>query len=325
MERRRASGFGKRQFTAVKVWGEDKGIRPIARLIGLLLLTIIVWPSFLAAQSRNPVKSEMLVSTDWLATHLHDSKLIVLCIVDDERFYSSGHIPGARMIRVSQIVTVRDGIPNELPSARDLQGVFENAGVRNDSRIVLYGERSGLLAARGYFTLDYIGHADRAALLDGGIEKWRGERREESTIVPAPDIGKLGIRTNPKIAVSLAKMSKYSRARSAVLMDARPKAEYTGDKLSEDVSKAGHIPGAVGLYWRGLLQDDSIPELKSAVDLERLFRSSGAVPGKEIITYCRTGMQSSFSYFVAKYLGYKVRMYDGSFYEWSRSSLPVEH
>jgi 3-mercaptopyruvate sulfurtransferase SseA len=35
-------------------------------------------------------------------------------------------------------------------------------------------------------------------------------------------------------------------------------------------------------------------------------------------------MQSSFDYFVAKYLGYDPSMYDASFFEWSKSNLPVE-
>lgn len=35
-------------------------------------------------------------------------------------------------------------------------------------------------------------------------------------------------------------------------------------------------------------------------------------------------MQSSFDYFIAKYLGYEVSMYDASFFEWSREDLPVE-
>ena len=307
-------------------WEGNRNIRSILIVIGVLLLTKISAHSFLRPESGTPVGSDMLVTTDWVATHLHNSNLIVLCIVDDEHFYSSGHIPGARMIRLSQIVTTRDGIPNELPPPDHLQRVFENAGVSNDSRIVLYGERSGLLAARAYYTLDYLGLADRAALLNGGMEKWRSERRQESTAVSLVRIGKLDIRTRAEIVVSLAQMTEYSRSGEAVvLVDARPKAEYSGEKLSEDVSKAGHIPHAQGLYWRELLRDDSVPELKSPAELRELFRASGAAPGREVITYCRTGMQSSFSYFVAKYLGYNTRMYDGSFYEWSRSSVPVEH
>ena len=39
---------------------------------------------------------------------------------------------------------------------------------------MLYGRGGGLLAARAYFTLDYLGHGDDASLLDGGLEKWTG-------------------------------------------------------------------------------------------------------------------------------------------------------
>ena len=290
-----------------------------------MLLTITV-PSFIpAAYTENALRKEMLVSTAWLATHLHDPNLVVLCIVDDEGFYSSGHIPGSTMVRLSDILTTRSGIPNELPSISHLQDVFQNAGVGNNSRIIIYGERSGMLAARAYFTLDYLGVADRAALLDGGIEKWRTERREESTVALPVRVTKLEVRTHPEVLVNIEQMDAYSRSiPGPAIVDSRPHSEYVGNELSEDVPKRGHIPHAEGLYWRNLLRNEALPSLKPPDELRDLFRASGAAPGKQVITYCRTGMQSSFSYFVAKYLGYKVRMYDGSFYEWSRSSLPVE-
>ncbi|HET9742469.1 MAG TPA: hypothetical protein VFQ00_06955 [Terriglobales bacterium] len=34
------------------------------------------------------------------------------------------------------------------------------------------------------------------------------------------------------------------------------------------------------------------------------------------MTYCEVGLQASHMYFVARYLGYDVSMYDGSFYQW---------
>ena len=234
---------------------------------------------------------------------------------------------GSRIVQLTEIVTTRDGIPNELAEVSALQRVFERAGISNESRIILYGEHAGMLAARAYLTLDYLGLADRAALLDGGLEKWRAEHRVESMSAPPVGVSHLETHSHPEILVSLAEMTEYSRSKKkeAVLIDARPNDEYTGAKFSRDVSKAGHIPNSVGIYWQNLLLNNSIPELKSADELRELFRASGASAGKEVITYCRTGMQSSFSYFVAKYLGYKSRMYDGSFYEWSRSPLPVEH
>ena len=45
-----------------------------------------------------------------------------------------------------------------------------------------------------------------------------------------------------------------------------------------------------------------------------------------VVVYCRTGVQASWDYFVARYLGYETRMYDASFIDWSRrgADFPVE-
>ena len=40
--------------------------------------------------------------------------------------------------------------------------------------------------------------------------------------------------------------------------------------------------------------------------------------------YCTSGMMSSMGYFVARYLGYRVRLYDGSMLEWTALRLPLE-
>src|SRR5579864_8085848 len=122
-----------------------------------------------AGETPFPIRIRMLVTTDWLAKHLHDANVVVLCIAENGDFCRRGHIPGARFIRLGEIAITRNGIPHELAELAALKKVFERAGVSNASRIILYGERYGQLAARAYFTLDYLGLGDHAALLDGGL------------------------------------------------------------------------------------------------------------------------------------------------------------
>ena len=139
------------------------------------------------------------------------------------------------------------------------------------------------------------------------MEKWRAEGRPQSTDTPQFASGNLRINLHPEIVVDTPRMAEYSHtvstARKIVLLDARPQDEYSGEKLSEDVSQAGHIPNARSLYWRELLRDGDVPELRPVSELKALFERAGASSEKGIITYCRTGMQSSFDYFTAKYLG----------------------
>jgi thiosulfate/3-mercaptopyruvate sulfurtransferase len=112
----------------------------------------------------------MVVSTTWLDAHVNDPDVFVLHVGADRKSYDAGHIPGARFVSLPDIAVTREGTPNELPPATDLTRLFTRLGIGDRGRLVLYGDEQGLLAARLFFTLDYLGHGDRAALLDGGLE-----------------------------------------------------------------------------------------------------------------------------------------------------------
>jgi len=293
-------------------------------IVAVLTLANAVSACAQAADSAPPLRKEMLVSTDWLAAHLNDPDLVVLSIGSAPDFYSKGHIPGARQILLSEIAVTRDGIPNELPNDMALLKVFAKAGVGNESHIVLYGDRFNLLAARAYFTLDYLGIADHAALLNGGIDKWRAEKRPLSMETPSVKPAWLTIAPRREILVDTPQMRSLTGKKTVTLIDARPTKEFTGEQLSEDVAKAGHIPGATSLFWMDMLVSRENPVLKPEAELRSMYAEAHAAPDRKLVTYCRTGMQAAFDYFVAKYLGYDPSMYDASFFEWSKQDLPAE-
>jgi thiosulfate/3-mercaptopyruvate sulfurtransferase len=69
----------------------------------------------------------------------------------------------------------------------------------------------------------------------------------------------------------------------------------------------------------------------SLVDPERKLvgrdemKSKVAANGKTIVSYCHIGLQATVVYFVARMLGEDVKLYDGSFQDWSqRSELPIQ-
>jgi len=298
-------------------------------MVGKFLLTALtlMLGLLVPAQGAGPkLRPEMLVTTGWLAENLSEPDVIVLCIDSTPEFYTKGHIPGAHQIKLEDIAVTRDGIPTELPPVETLKHVFEAAGVSNSSRVVLYGERFNLFAARAYFTLDYLGVAARVAILDGGLEKWTAERRPLSKEIPEAKTATLVVSPQPEILVDTKAMRELSQKKpgSVTLVDARPTKEFTGEQLSEDVAKAGHIPGAKGLFWMDMLVSRQNPVLKPEAELRRMYSEANARAEQPLVTYCRTGMQAAFDYFVAKYLGYDPSMYDGSFYEWSKKDLPAE-
>jgi len=280
-----------------------------------------------AHQKEKPpsVRSEMIVSTAWLAGHLNDAKVVVLHVARERSHYDGGHIPGARFVGWSEITATRDGVPNELAPVADLQKLFERLGVGDDARIVLYGDNSGLSAARAYFTLDYLGHGGRAALLDGGLEKWKAERRAISTDLVEMKTARFTPRvrasavTNLDVVRDLSWTAANLTSPSAVLIDARPVDEYTGAKPGDGVPRGGHIPGAANVFWMQNVVSKENPALRPLAELYRLYEKAGAQHGRTVVAYCRTGGQASHAYFTLTYLGYDVVMYDGSFFEWSNT------
>ena len=292
------------------------------RRLFLLLLSGLLAIAPATAQGGPPTASGLLLSVTQLADRLSDPKLIIIQVDRDPASYLGGHIAGSRFLPLGSIVVERNGIPNELPLLAQLDSVLESVGISTASRIVITGDP--LAAGRLFFTLDYLGLGGQASLLDGGVSAWKAAGLPVVETATAISPGRLEIRVQPEVVMGVSELARRLGDEKLVLLDARPPAEYRGEIAGEGVPRAGHIPGAHGFFWRTTLASPEPPLLKDPAVLRTLFAEAGVGPGKELVTYCRTGVQASYLYFVARYLGYTPRMYDGSFLEWSRlAELPV--
>jgi thiosulfate/3-mercaptopyruvate sulfurtransferase len=290
------------------------------RLYALAALLASLTPAHLPAQAP---RDSLVVSPAWLAARLTEPRLVVLQVERNPAAYLEAHVPGARLIPFAKVVTERGGLPNELPPVDQLDSLLEAAGVSDDSRLVIVGEP--LMAARLFFTLDYLGAGDRASLLDGGLPAWRAAGHLVSTEVPAVIPGHFTPKPRPELVVD----ADWIRARlgdpALVLLDARPGAEFRGNPPGDGVPRGGHLPGAHSFFWRLTLTAPEPASLKPHGVLEKLLGRVGVEPGRELVTYCRTGVQASYLYFVLRTLGHRPRLYDGSYLDWSRrTELPVE-
>ncbi len=296
------------------------------RLMSLLASVLLcLSPQLRVTAQQKPaapkVRAEMLVTTDWLAKHLTDKNVFVLHVSRERKAFDDGHIPGARFVGLGDLLMTREGLANELPPVEHLQRLFETLGIGDEGRIVIYGENNGLAAARAFFTLDYLGHGNRAALLDGGLEKWKAEKRELQTQAGTPVAAKFTPRLRPGVLVKLDAMRDLSwvatnvSETSVAIIDARPEEQYLGTPNQ----RSGHIPGAANLYWMKHLTSASDLTLKPVTELQKMFAEAGLKPDQKVVTYCNSGMQASHAYFTLKYLGYDVSMYDASFSEWSKT------
>ena len=292
--------------------------RGIAAMLFLFCAATSTFPQDKPAQATaGTVHSEMLLSSKWLADHLNDPNVVVLHIADSYADYKRGHIPGARYLAMKKISDNAGELNVELPPVQELQKTFSELGVGDKTQVVLYATNWFPDGARGYYTLDYLGHGDKTALLDGGIEQWLTEDRPVSAEVPkfSAAIFTPHVHENVRALLDEVKSAADSKPgeETEQIVDSRPNRRYT----------SGHLAGATNVYWQDTLVSEENPVFQSPEQLRALYASRGIVPGRKIITYCEVGLQASHGYFLAKYLGYEAAMYDGSFQEWSTRNLPL--
>ena len=71
------------------------------------------------------------------------------------------------------------------------------------------------------------------------------------------------------------------------------------------------------------LVSEKEPLLKSPDQLRQLFAAATVTGNKKVVSYCEVGLQASYVYMLARYLGFDAAMYDGSYSEWSDAKQPV--
>jgi thiosulfate/3-mercaptopyruvate sulfurtransferase len=282
-------------------------------MIATLLLAFAVAPP--------PARPDtLLVSTSWLAERLTDPKVVVLH-VGPRADYDSVHIPGARFIGMQDVSRPRSaaGPALELPDPTALAAALAARGVSDSSRIVLYWS-SGWISptTRIYLSLYWAGLGARTSILNGGLRVWRAEGRPVTAVVPDSVPGGVTVRPRDDVVVGAPWVAERLHAKGVAVVDARNRQFYEGRDTNH--VRPGHLPGAGSLVFSDVV--DTIGLWLPAARLRELFDAAGVAPGDQVIAYCHIGQQATAVWFAARLLGIDVRLYDGSFTEWT--GLPAE-
>ena len=272
--------------------------------------------------SQEYAHPEVVVDTKWVEDHIQDPNVRLAEVdYDPKSNYMLGHVPGAVLFDWRQ--DINDPITRNVLGKQECQNLLQNAGINDDTTLVLYGDFNNWFAAFAFWVFKYYGYQD-LRLLNGGRKKWLEEDRPLTKDIPSYPAGNFkASEPDRNIRVFLNDVKEALDKADKALVDVRSPKEFTGEILAppeyptEHAQRGGHIPGAANIPW-GQAVNDSDGTFKSVDELKKLYESKGITSDKEIIAYCRIGERSSHTWFVLKYLlGYSnVKNYDGSWTEW---------
>ena len=263
---------------------------------------------------------DMLVTPQWLVTHVHDPDLVVLH-VGDKGDYRAKHIPGARYVELGDISVNSGGLSLQMPAPADLKARLERLGISDRSRIVVYYAGDSVAAAtRVVFTLYAAGLGDQVSLLDGGLGHWQGP---VSATAAAGTTGHLSDLNMLPVVADQAFVKAHMAAPGYDIIDARDGVFYDGVEAGGPMMhmKKGHIPGAKSVPYTSFSHDDLTEATPQ--EIRAIFATAGVKPGEHLIVYCHIGMQATAVLFAAREVGIDAVLYDGSFEDWAIHDQPV--
>jgi len=229
---------------------------------------------------------------------------LALIDVRREEDYNQGHITGAVNLPLASLLSG--------DSPESTVKLFEELGIADDTKVVVYDDTFGALASRVVWTLQYIGHKN-VALLEVTYSQWKDLGFKTSTEKPDIKPAKHSLNLNPEIMATAEYLEKAKEKDNVVLIDNRERLNFLEQ----------HIPGSINIPYRTLATDGKI--LRTKESMKNLLKNRGIPEDAEIITYCGSvGTLSGLAYYALKSIGVpNVKLYVNSFKEWKKLEKPI--
>ena len=254
------------------------------------------------------------------------------------RIWRDAHLPGARYLNLDTDLSGArrraDGSfrgRHPLPERAAFALTLARCGVTPATQVVAVDRQGSMVAARLWWMLRWMGHAE-VAVLDGGVAAWTasgGALVSEASLVPVPVTPAYPQRapltstvTAHELAARLAG-NPQSGANPGRLIDARAPERFRGDVEPLDAA-AGHIPGAVNRFFKDNLASDA--RFKPAAELRAEFSVLLGAPAeadlgtlaRAVVHQCGSGVSACHNLLAMEHAGLAgAALYPGSWSEWS--------
>ncbi|WP_170123460.1 sulfurtransferase [Plasticicumulans acidivorans] len=273
-----------------------------------------------------------LVSPQALA-ELMATQAVVLIDTREPEAYAAGHLPGA--VNLREIFTyLATSTAEGLSELREtFSAAFGAVGLSGREIAVFYEDsmHSGYgQSCRGYFLLSWLGYP-QVRVLDGGLSAWVAQGRALESGALTPQAASFPSALQPAEIMLTKHEVAAALGSDVVLLDVRDVEEWIGESSSpygkDFAPRKGRLPGARWIEWYRFMKPSAVgPVFKTPDEIRAECASAGISADDTVYLYCFKGARASNTFLALRQAGFeRVRMYFGSWNEWSRDpALPIE-
>jgi len=234
------------------------------------------------------------------------------------RDYDIAHIPGAVYADLDndlsgKVVPGKTG-RHPIPGIDEFATRLSSWGIDNSTQVVVYDDRGGMIAARLWWMLRWLGH-EAVAVLNGGFTNWVDVNLPVTDEVPEPLLKTFSPNVNNELIVTEEEVLLNFGDTRYTVMDSRSQERYRGEVEPID-PVAGRIPGALNYFWKTNLDSNDCFEIKDI--LRGRFKTLiGNTPVQNVTFYCGSGVTSAHNILALVHAGLGMsKLYVGSWSHW---------
>ena len=249
---------------------------------------------------------------------LIDTSFDLADVAAGERSHAQGHLPGAHYLHLDRALsgakTGRNG-RHPMPAREVFAATVGRLGITPATQVVVIDRQGGMYAARLWWMLRWLGHAN-VAVLDGGAAAWTAEGGALDSHVPFTVNTAPAYPQRESLAALVHADQLLARLGRTPLLDARAPERFRGEVEPLD-ARAGHIPGARNRFFKDNL--DASGCFKPAATLRAEFAPLVAASNAaDVVHQCGSGVTACHNLLAMEVAGFTgSALYAGSWSEWS--------
>jgi len=252
--------------------------------------------------------NNIFVTLDWLRNNINNPDVVIID-TRNKLLYNHNHIINSVSISVEQVIKISNNGAHLVLDVQNLSIFFSNCGIDLNKTVVICGDYLDPAMARIAWTLFYSGH-QRIKLLNAGITNL--DKSLMITTNSMPKIKKTTFVSNTNDMLRITTNELKNNLDNFVILDARSIPEYMHS----------HLPKAISAPFSDGIHSNSFQNKQF---LTQMFEDKKINLNDEIVCYCTHGHRASSLFLQLMYVGYnKIKLYDGSFVDWTAQHLETE-